>query len=59
MVGKGGELRDGLCARLPVPEGDAAREPLGVVSCGEPGGLALSLIFGRPVREVSVSLPEP
>ena len=57
-VGKG-KLRGGLCARLPVPEGEAAREALGVFSEGEPGGLFLRRILGRPAREVSVSLPEP
>lgn len=37
-----------------MPEGDAAREPLGDAS-----GERLRRILGRPAREVSVSLPLP
>ena len=39
-------LRCGLCARLPVAD-------------GVPVGLFLMGIFARPVRDASVSLPEP
>ena len=42
-----------------MPDGEPAREAFGVPSCGEAGGLFLRRIFGRPVRDVSVSLPEP